>query len=379
MGCTAATLRWWFRRMAAYTGAHVRNYLSARALSRPMQYFRHLAMIVAVCGAIAGWSTEIAVAHDASRRTIVVRVPFHQVGRASSVITDGRYTFINNEATLGSNPMGPYSGGHLIDEQTNTSTPLSLPGCYGMLASAPWVLFYCPAIPTYELYSITEHNVVSNMSALSGMNPVALGRYWIENFIVGTGSYAFQSTTTQRLTTLTGWKPGGTTIPDLNSPTLAEKLCSPLTVPSDWTPYARWSAYPHNEKLHPGTVTFLGRLRLLQGTSRPNDAGALRPIDYVERCGSQRRTAISGGEAPLNLSHDNFVGNARAIFGGGDYASQMSGYALPSVTPIRIPAPQTDQGLVTPYNITLSSRKVYLVDAAQKLWVAPAPYIGARR
>lgn len=214
--------------------------------------------------------------------------------------------------------------------------------------------------------------VRTGIPANNGMNPVAIGSHWIQYFVVSNGTSVFQNVHTRKIRRLPAWRPGGRVIPDLNSPTLARTLCPPLRVPSDWAPYARWSAYPHSEKLHAGTVTFVGGIAIAQGTTRPDSAGNVVGVAYRERCGSRVRKLISNvGEVPVNRGI--WFANADAVITFGDYDQKLQGYALPSLRRITIPVPGTDQGLLRPYNIALSSRRLYLVGSDYQLWVAKGP------
>jgi hypothetical protein len=62
---------------------------------------------------------------------------------------------------------------------------------------------------------------------------------------------------------------------------------------ADWSPYARWSAYPYNEKLHTGEVTVDGKFAVLEGTSHPTSTGVYTGYAYVEKCGSRARRPTS--------------------------------------------------------------------------------------
>jgi hypothetical protein len=136
-------------------------------------------------------------------------------------------------------------------------------------------------------------------------------------------------------------------------------------VPEDWTPYAQWSAYPYNEKLHAGSVTVDGRFAVVQGTSSPTSTGEVTAYAYVEQCGSRVRKPTSQG----------FVANAHAIIGpGGGSNRTFRGWLLPSLTPVTIPAPGFNQGLYgNDASIALSSHSLYLWDSVDGALVAPSP------
>jgi hypothetical protein len=347
---------------------------------RPIAGIATVAAVLSTA-AVAVTSTQAAGTRT-STRPEVLHLKFRRAGNAFSVVTDGgRYAFVNNPPGPPPGPSGSppppehFSGGTLVDEETGSQKSVPRTGCYGIIVGAPWLMFYCPSAPrpTYELYSIPQHRVVrAGIPADTGMNPVAIGKAWIRYFVVKTGAYIFQNIKTQKTRTLSALRPGGRVIPDLNSPTLARKLCSPLRVPSDWAPYARWSTYPHNEKLHAGTVTFLDSLAIAQGTTRPDSRGNVVGEAYAERCGSRVKRLVAGvGEVPVNAGI--WFANADALITGGDYDRNLQGWALPGLEPISIPVPGYDQGLMGPYQMSLSSRRLYLVDAHYELWVARGP------
>jgi hypothetical protein len=313
-------------------------------------------------------------------RSVVVHLHFRRAGGASSVLAGGAYGFINNPVvpSIGNHPYPPvvqqYSGGVLVGPHGSTRIPQA--GCYAFELDGPWwVLFYCVNTPRpyYELYSIPQRKVIRTINAFNGANPGGVGRYWIQEFVIASGTYVFENIASGQTRTLPAWRAGSTTIPDLNARSLAARLCAPLRVPADWTPYARWSAYPHNEKLHTGTISFLDGFAIVNGTTRPTSTGAYTSTGSVEKCGSRLKTAIGGGGAPVNSPGSDFVGNRDALISGGGYNRQLTGDALPSFKPIAIPVPGADQGLVAPFAIALSTNNLYVVDANDQLWIAPAP------
>jgi hypothetical protein len=194
-------------------------------------------------------------------------------------------------------------------------------------------------------------------------NPVAVGADWIEYFAVDSGGYVFQNIASGRLRILVAWRPGGRIIPDLNAPSLARTLCAPLRVPADWTPYAAWSAYPFNEKLHAGAVTLDGRFAIAAGTTHPDLQGQYASETLLERCGSYIRRPLGG----------DFTASPHVVLAGNVYNGPLAGYALPSLTPVRVAVPQYDQGLYRPYSFVLSARGLYLVDWADNAFFAPVP------
>jgi hypothetical protein len=307
-----------------------------------------------------------------------LHLSWSSIGYASSVVADGNDVFINNPDYPGGGnhpepPLKPFSGGVLINEQTGKARSVPRADCFAIAVSAGrWLLFDCygNSLGNYQLYSIS-HSSWRPVAAPARANPVAIGAYWIEYFAVDSGTYVFQNIKTGTLRTLSAWRPGGTTIPDLNSPSLARRLCSPLRVPADWTPYARWSAYPYNEKLHAGSVTVDGRFAVVEGTSRPTSTGEVTGYAYVERCGSHVRKPTS----------QEFVANAHAIIGGGGApGSTLTGWLLPSLTRVTIREPAYAQGAYGDQtSIALSSHHLYLWDSVDDAFVAPSPALPTSR
>jgi hypothetical protein len=322
-----------------------------------------LAVVVALVAVCAGPA--------AADQAIVLHPTWSRIGGASSVVTDGNYVFINNPVyPPGGNdptetPLKPFTGGVLINEQTGVRRLVPRSGCFAIGVSAGrWVLFDCygSTAGNYELYSI-PHRTWRPVAAPTRANPDAIGAYWIEYFSVDNGTYVFQNIQTATLRALPAWRPGGTTIPDLDSPSLATRLCSPLRVPADWSPYARWSAYPYNEKLHTGEVTVDGNFAVLEGTSRPTSTGEINEYGYVEKCGSRVRKPTSQG----------VVANPNVIIGPGS-RSTLTGWLLPSLTPVTMAAPGYDQGVYGDQtSIALSSHSLYLWDSVDDALVAPSP------
>jgi hypothetical protein len=331
-----------------------------------MRPIRSLLLLVAALAAVCA-GPVVAV------QAMVLRPSWSSIGGASSVVTDGNYVFINNPDYPGGGndptgpPLTPFSGGVLINEQTGMRRSVPRSDCFAIAVSAGrWVLFVCygSSAGNYQLYSI-PHRSWRPVAAPARANPDAIGAYWIEYFAVDSGTYVFHNIKTGTLRTLSTWRPGGTTIPDLSSPSLARRLCSPLRVPADWTPYAQWSAYPYNEKLHAGRVTVDGRFAVVEGTSPPTSTGVVTGYAYVERCGSRVRKPTS----------QEFVANAHAIIApGGGTAATLSGWLLPSLTPVTISAPGYNQGVYgDDTSIALSSHSLYLWDSLDDALVAPTP------
>jgi hypothetical protein len=212
---------------------------------------------------------------------------WNHVADASGVLVSPRYVFV-------ANPVGEDGsftpGGALIDEQTGNKrsiVPLAESGLSCGQASAiggSWLAFVCklasranqPAKNQIELYRIPTRQWRSVPDALGG--PVlGVGADWIEIWVpepnVPHPQFAFQNIFSGKTQTLAGWQPGGQVIPDLNSPSLGQRLCAPVRVPDVW--------YTNGEDW-PGTVSFFGRYAVVGGTTRAEKA-----FGYLERCGTR--------------------------------------------------------------------------------------------
>jgi hypothetical protein len=314
---------------------------------------------VAVSGAGASSLTQPAKLH----------ILFRRVGEASSVVTDGRFAFINS-AVAQDPARQSFSGGLLVDTALGRRTRVPQRGCFAVgLSGAQWVLFSCPQKPAaYEVYSLLDHKVHRRIDATTGLIPVAVGSHWVQLFATSTGTVLFESIRSGVVRALPAWRAGGTLVPDLSSAALGRKLCSPLRVPSDWTAYAAWTTYPHNEKLHAGTVTFFGRSAILQGTTRPDGDGSYSLSTYIERCGSGVRSTLGGIDAPVNAAQSNFVANSSIALIGGGYAGTLVGRSVATRALIVVHAPGYREGLIPPYDIALTTRTLFVIDSADQLW-----------
>ncbi len=151
----------------------------------------------------------------------------------------------------------------------------------------PWLLFGCNPAPSQPqsiaLYSFAtgQWQGVANPAG----QPIAIGAHWIE-YDESCGAehcadaVAFQNIDSGQypsVPALGDWRPGGTTIPDLNSPQLAIKLCSPLRVP-------RGSSAPH-----PGELSFAGPFAIAFDQKTPYDLQPWSGVGGV--CTSRSTTA----------------------------------------------------------------------------------------
>jgi hypothetical protein len=206
----------------------------------------------------------------------------------------------------------------------------------------------------------------------------AVGADWIEiwNAYINAPQpqFVFQNIYDGQTETLPAWKPGGRVVPDLNSPSLARKLCAPLQVPSEW--FANGEDWP-------GTVDFVGRYALVGGVTK-----GLNAFGYLERCGTRSHRWIGPTGA---LGSGIASANAHTVL----WESGAAGAFLPSLAKFTVDVAglaarvvSSYEGAPNTYYSWLTSRKLYVLvnpytpqcdpvnpcpaDQSQ-LYVAPAP------
>lgn len=318
--------------------------------------FIRLVVLVALAG--FGVAAPALARHRAPSKPLTVRlhVRFHQAGTGANVLTDHPYIFVGAPASI----MGPI--GAVIDEQQASEGRFHKnPGCKAAAdpLGGPWFLFDCGSAA--ELYSLahgTWTTVMSNAALDCGGLPdceisaFAAGADWIQfaedqacEAHCGPTTFAFQNLQTSQIESLPAWKPGGTTIPDLNSPVLAHKLCWPLRV-------------PNGEGL-----TLDGSFAIV----------AQSQGDFLERCGSRLHERIDPNYWPQTAS-------SRAVIWGTG-TSQMDGLFLPSLRRFTIDLPAAVAGFDgLSYVMALGSRKLYVANGSNfTLWTAPVPRLPRTR
>jgi hypothetical protein len=177
------------------------------------------------------------------------------------------------------------------------------------------------------------------MPPYCGVTISGFGAHWIEWQTVPcrycTPTYQFQNIDTGRVQTLPAWRPGGRTIPDLDSRSLARPLCPPLTVP-------RGVAQPFGRP-PPGALAFYGSFAV---------AG-----NVLERCGSRLK---------LSIGKHNYPGiraNARAVVWAQSPNSHgLSGLFLPSLR--RFVIAGTPSTSPYDYGFAISSSRLYVIGAS---------------
>lgn len=274
--------------------------------------------------------------------------PHYRVVAHHGMATNGPYT------VLWSGRRGEV--GTFIDEQTGRRRRVTLPaGCRSGGRVSPvlgdsWLLadcghgrvdLYSPA--GHEWRAVTVAPACRNYkSKAGGCIPIAVGTDWIEydkqSIRLG-DSFIFQNLATgavRRDPTNT------TTLPDLDSPVLAQRVCPPLRVP------------PH------GTLTFDGRFALAEGA-----AGT-----FIEKCGSHLHVAVSSDT--VAAAPDSIVWSVSPT-------SAPSGVFLPSLRRFTIAPPPGHSFIV---DVELGIRHIYITVATggggADVWSAPAPRHRAR-
>ncbi len=293
-----------------------------------------LAVVVLVTAGIAVASTP------STRAAGATFDPRWRVISHGGVSTNGRYTLV--AATR------PKAAGTLIDEDTGRRTVVLLPrGCGRPIDSTPmlgdsWLLADC-ARGRLGLYSLAGHRWRSVAIALScrhfrgSCQPYAVGTDWIEydEFNVHSGDrFAFQSIATGALRRI---PTDAKTLPDLDSPALARRICNPLRVPSE------------------GTVVFDGRFAIVtapEGT-------------FLERCGTRLHLVLSAWPEVATAPG--------VILGLPSPMRALRGIFLPSLRSFTVAPPRgADMA-----DLELSARHMYIVGQARNgttdVWSAAAP------
>lgn len=321
-----------------------------------------LSVLVTLCALSAAWAKPVN--HWRKPKppaTLVLHPRFHQVAtNVAQFATDGRYVVIAqaNRTTL-------------IDDQTGKRWALGFPPqCgFGVGVGGGRVLTagVGPSNPLYELYSIAARTWTPVPPAPNAIGEVALGADWIEYYHQTPATctehcvyeYAFGNIATGQTRTLPAWKPGGTTIPDLNSAVLTAKLCSPLRVPqgfaTDLTPSG----------LAPDPLTFAGSFATGEEWFVQHGSSQLRLL--LERCGSRLHQALT---SRISSSSSQFAINHHAVIWANYNGGPVHGVFLPSLRKFTIKRPL---GATGPVGVFLTPRALYLDSGAGLVVAAAAP------
>ena len=320
-------------------------------------YMRSVVRIIAF--ALVAVAVSVASASAKQPKLVVLHPRFHVVATGvAGVFTDGRdVLWVAGEGTAQTST--------LLDERNGTRSTVSYPGCYvDALNTAspfggPWLMFKCDLANQgqggFELYNLTTRewkSVALAPEILSYRNGCGSGPYcgvslagfgadwleWKETCRECDATYLFQNINTGQVRTLPGWQAGGTTIPDLDSPSLAGTLCPPLTVPAILHP--GYALAPE-----PGVLSFYGPFAI---------AG-----NVLERCSSRLHRTIDRNYDPLG-------GDSHAIvWGASTERRRLDGVFLPSLRRFVIttlPGDPSGSFPHSPHTILLSSRALYVIE-----------------
>lgn len=280
---------------------------------------------------------------------LIAFTPHYRVVGHHGMATDGRYTVLWSGR--------PVEVGTLIDEQTGRRTRVRLPtDCRAGRRVAPvlgdsWMLADCRR-GRVDLYSpadggwqaVTVATACRNFgSSAGGCIPVAVGTDWIEydkqSYRLG-DQFMFQNIATGAVS---GDPTGTTTLPDLDSPVLAQRVCAPLRVPRH------------------GKLTFDGPFAVASGATGT----------FIERCGSRLR---------LPVPFFNVATAPGSIVWLPSPTSAVRGVFLPSLRRFTVAPPPGHAYVV---DVELSVRRLYVTVAAggggADVWSAPAPRLRRSR
>ena len=324
---------------------------------------------------------------SASARPVSVHLSFRSAGEVWSVSATARYVFIEKS-------VGRDVGGTLLDEATGRRTMVVRPGCRysaGPVSGSSWLVFDCNATPNTtstpapELYSMVSgswHGVTPsraiadpcapNYSQPGGCdehsNPGAAGRNWLE-YSVGNcpGVHCSSRPEFQNLQSgvVRGKDPtGGSSILDLNSPSLSRRLCSPLRVPRYYDIFSGFG---------PGAVVPDGKFAIALGTDNSGIG-----LIYLERCATHLHRLLT--EAPYTDPPPPWAANSTSVVWQSE-RNELAGVFLPSLRrfTIRLPAAALPSGCQAPdfrtcfTEIALTARHLYLLNTSGGLWTSKSP------
>jgi hypothetical protein len=206
---------------------------------------------------------------------------WRHVADTSGVLAGSRYVFIDKPFAADGSPM---PGGTLIDEQTGEERSIVPPVPAGYecdpgaeAIGGPWLAFLCwvpsqttqPVVFQIELYRIATRRW-SALQAVSRAPVLGIGADWIEYWVPHPNAtypqFVFQDIDTGHTRTLAEWRPGGGIVPNLNFPSLSQRLCAPVRVPTAWQ---------GTREDWPGTVSVFGRYAIAGGVTRKEQASAI--------------------------------------------------------------------------------------------------------
>jgi hypothetical protein len=269
--------------------------------------------------------------------------PRYRIVGHHGMATDGRYTVL---WSLRRGEVGTF-----IDEQTGRRRRVTLPaGCRSGGRISPilgdtWLLADCGP-GRVDLYSpagdqwhaVTVAPACRNFrSPAGGCIPLAIGTDWIEydkeSYRLG-DRFIFQNIATGAVL---GDPTSATTLADLDSPVLAQRVCAPLRVPRH------------------GTLTFDGRFAIAEGATGT----------FIEKCASHLRIPVSS---------DYVAAAPRSLVWLTSPTQPVSGVFLPTLRRFTVAPPPGHHYLV---DAEVSVRHIYVTvagtGATVDVWSARAP------
>ena len=301
-------------------------------------------------------------------------------GRPLSIgaLTSGSYVFIGGRAFSG-------DVGRLVDQATGASTVVPQPPgleCHMSAFGSPWLLASCQSYSgryfigsSTQLYNVSTRSwravaagpgigTINTSCANSVLPPCSsldgVGSSWIRfdsTCYHCSDTYLFQNIATGAVQRDPA-TPGGNAIANLSSPTLAQSLCSPVTVPGVFYPGAVQGVAP---------VTPDGRFVLVVHSSAFASGVQLR----LQRCGSRSSQLLANDFDPDNGYLDNALPATSHMVLWQAPGGDTQGIFLPSLRRfvVNLPRAISRNGA----RIALSANVLYLDDGNDELWSTTLP------
>lgn len=310
-------------------------------------------------------------------RSLVLHLKFHQVtlGSNEGVLADGRYVFYD-ERMFGPIPQSSEVAGVLVDERTGRRRSVSPPaGCGGdvqiggswlmFICSTPqgaaWLELYAPLTDKWRTVSVPQPTCYESMPGYCFSGPAGVGAHWIE-FVQSQCYHCGEFRRFKNIQTgaLRSDPSTATTIPDLNRPGLARRVCAPLRVPINAT--------AEDLPLYQSFVFFGPYGVASEDAANPGQLGPWEG-DLVQRCGSHRKRATGAiGNSHLLLMPSQTQPDA------------LDGSFLPNGPKFTIPIPaDARRAIYQEGGVALSDRALFLGTSSNasiphaRIWVAALP------
>jgi hypothetical protein len=339
---------------------------------------RHVSAAAICVVAMIGMMAPAAGAARHETRPLVLHLRVHKVtlGQDEQILADGRYVFYASLNYGLPAPKYAHSVGPLVDEQTGKRRMLSLPaGCAGDgLLGRVWLLFSCSLQGTgswLELYGLRSGgwrtapmpqapcSPETEFGGYCWTYPTGAGANWIEYAELDCYHCSeFRRYENVWTGAIRADPSGSTTVPDLDLPALARRLCAPLRLPTqDDYDLPRYESFAY---FGPYGVAYVAPTSSASGPWEGN---------YLERCGSQVWSATGA----LGNSHLLLI---NSLAGG----NRLTGLFLPNGPRFMIPLPQGAADLVANSAglVALSDRTLFigtesLADTPTPTWEAALP------